>query len=282
MTARIPAANDTRWNSYLRLHEHILKHFDDINVGLNQVNRSELILSTNDKDNLSQVVNIMQYFSEATDILQSEEEPTAGRVIPVIDSLENALNNIEQTTPPTNALIQCLLNSLQSRFSYLLDSSIHQAATALDPNIKLKFTDKTCPGKHYVYSSSLVKDKIKSLLPVRAQQVMSPSPSLIPSEKRRRLMDYCSTASQSHSQEALSSLDVQLQEYFDTPTVNVKPTVFWLGRNDSPLKTLALELLSVPSSSAPVERLFSKAGIILNQRRTRLSSKNLEELLSFK
>ena len=52
--------------------------------------------------------------------------------------------------------------------------------------------------------------------------------------------------------------------------------------NESPLKKLALELFSIPSSSAPVERLFSKAGIILNQRRTRLSSSSIEELLAFK
>ena len=42
------------------------------------------------------------------------------------------------------------------------------------------------------------------------------------------------------------------------------------------------ELFSVPSSSAPVEHLFSKAGILLSQRRTRIRSDHLEQLLFFK
>ena len=45
--------------------------------------------------------------------------------------------------------------------------------------------------------------------------------------------------------------------------------------------TLALQLFSTPSNSAPIERLFSKAGFVLNQRRTRLNSLQLEQLLFF-
>lgn len=59
----------------------------------------------------------MSYFVQATDILQRENTPTSSRVIPVIDSLENALN---RSRAAINAL--CERNSLQQRFSYLLDS----------------------------------------------------------------------------------------------------------------------------------------------------------------
>lgn len=55
------------------------------------------MLSTSDKENLAKLVEVMQYFAEATDILQADKGPTAGNVIPVIDSLENALNGMERT-----------------------------------------------------------------------------------------------------------------------------------------------------------------------------------------
>lgn len=35
---------------------------------------------------------VMQNFAETMDILQSDNEPTSGHMIPVVDSLENALN----------------------------------------------------------------------------------------------------------------------------------------------------------------------------------------------
>ena len=82
----------------------------------------------------------MQYFSQDTTILQREGFPTLNHVIPVVDSLER-------------------------RFEYLLKSVIHQAATALDPRVKLSFTDHHREGKVFVFSSSDVKLSIKSLLP---------------------------------------------------------------------------------------------------------------------
>lgn len=48
------------------------------------------MLSTSDKENLAKLVEVMQYFAIFF-------KPTAGNVIPVIHSLENALNGMERT-----------------------------------------------------------------------------------------------------------------------------------------------------------------------------------------
>ena len=49
----------------------------------------------------------MHYFSEATNILQAERKPTINQVIPVVDSLENALESINKDTASINALCEC-------------------------------------------------------------------------------------------------------------------------------------------------------------------------------
>ena len=81
----------------------------------------------------------MQLFAEATDLLQAEKKPTSSSVTPIIDSLENPLLSMERETPAINGLCETLLNGLQRQFSHLLESKIHQSATALDPRIKTYF-----------------------------------------------------------------------------------------------------------------------------------------------
>ena len=68
----------------------------------------------------------------------------------MVDSLENALQSINKDTASINALCECLLNSLEGWFSYLHQSSVHLAATALDPRINLSFTDSSKIGKKFL------------------------------------------------------------------------------------------------------------------------------------
>lgn len=78
--------------------------------------KNHLVITTTDIENLSCVVSVMSYFSEATNILQCDQEPTFNRVIPVIDSLENALISCSRANAAKNALCEALLHSLQNRF----------------------------------------------------------------------------------------------------------------------------------------------------------------------
>ena len=103
-----------------------------------------------------------------------------------------------------------------------------------------------------------------------------------PAKKKPRLLEFCSTSDDQASAVTLSDANAELQSYFDQPRLDVDPIEFWAQRKKTPLSMLALQLLSIPCSSAPVERLLSKAGIVLNQRRTRTASKKLEKLIFLK
>ena len=146
------------------MHEYILKHADTINRALGSCDQSTLIITTVDKENLKGVTDVMQYFAEATDILQRDNIPTCNRVIPVVDSLENAIKSVNRKNAAINAMCETLRISLERRFSYLLQSAIHQAATALDPRVKLAFTNNTTDGKFFIFQSTTVKKNIQELL----------------------------------------------------------------------------------------------------------------------
>ena len=287
LSHKLPVPCDTRWSSYLKLYDHVLKHIEEINDALKSVNRNDLVITKPQVDILSLITKVLQFFSEATNILQQEIDPTTNRVIPVIDSLENALLQTNRDNTAVNAFCEALLTSLKRRFGFLLDSKLFQAATALDPAIKLSFTDHHQDNKFFVFSSDDVTQAVKSLLPsynqpqpsLRIQQAaeqMDPAPS-----KKKRLMDFSSISDES-CMSTINDIDTEIQAYFDQPRISTDTLKFWTQRKKSQLSYLALQLLSVPCSSAPVERLFSKAGIVLSQRRSRISNAKLEKLLFIK
>ena len=42
LSHKIPVPCETRWNSYFRLYEHVIKHFENINSALQNIHRTEL------------------------------------------------------------------------------------------------------------------------------------------------------------------------------------------------------------------------------------------------
>ena len=58
----------------------------------------------------------------------------------------------------------------------------------------------------------------------------------------------------------------------------VDPITFWIDNeaNYPLLSSLAIDMLYIPASSAPVERTFSVAGESTSGKRNRLSDRNLE------
>ena len=73
----------------------------------------------------------------------------------------------------------------------------------------------------------------------------------------------------------------EIERYFDTVEnlrEVVDPITYWKNQSqDYPLlSTIAIDVLTVPASSAAIERVFSTAGDSTTGKRNRLADKNLE------
>ena len=85
---------------------------------------------------------------------------------------------------------------------------------------------------------------------------------------------------------------IEMRKYFEdleddedgSITTSTTALRFWKMRQGKypALSKLALILLTVPASSAPVERVFSSGGILMRPHRARLSSAMLEKLIFLK
>lgn len=74
-----------------------------------------------------------------------------------------------------------------------------------------------------------------------------------------------------------------IRQYMDLPYLNLKedPMQFWKNHFSvlDPLTELVLKYACIPVTSVPSERIFSKAGQIVSQRRNRPSPKNVNILI---
>jgi len=76
----------------------------------------------------------------------------------------------------------------------------------------------------------------------------------------------------------------QVERYLQEPTTVNLPMNYWLANKDRfpVLSALAKRYLSVPPTSVPSERVFSTAGDILTDQKSRLSTDNAEKIFILK
>lgn len=79
----------------------------------------------------------------------------------------------------------------------------------------------------------------------------------------------------------------EVERYFDsvdTLAENVDPLSYWENQlQEYPLiSSVALDILTIPASSAPIERVFSTAGEYTTGKRNRLADSNLEREVMLK
>uniref|UniRef100_A0A1X7VQX6 HAT C-terminal dimerisation domain-containing protein n=1 Tax=Amphimedon queenslandica TaxID=400682 RepID=A0A1X7VQX6_AMPQE len=104
-----------------------------------------------------------------------------------------------------------------------------------------------------------VKAKLRSLLPLEPDAAVLPSPES--ANKKHKLLDFSSAITS--GPKSIDGTSAEIQNYLDQPLRDINPITFWAESENTPLSQLALQLLSVPSSSAPVELLFQKQDVYL-------------------
>lgn len=108
-----------------------------------------------------------------------------------------------------------------------------------------------------------------------------------PKAKIQRLLGKYKVQNRSHSALGYQSINSEVQSYLEdieNYSAEEDALAFWCKNKDrySHLHALALKVLSVPASSAPVERVFSAGGLIMRPHRASLGAEMLSSLMFLK
>ncbi|CAF4870761.1 unnamed protein product [Rotaria sp. Silwood2] len=99
-----------------------------------------------------------------------------------------------------------------------------------------------------------------------------------PKAKRRKLFNYDDNNMDDSNESTTLDPTVELNAYLNDP-VRTKFSDYWFHSQLNILKKLVIRLFSVQALSAPIERAFSHAGLILSQRRTNMSEHLFRDLV---
>ncbi|XP_073473983.1 uncharacterized protein [Aquarana catesbeiana] len=233
-------------------------------------------------------------FGEATDLSQGEKLVTISAVVPCILSLNHHLENHKESVRYLGGLICSLQESLQRLFEGIFvnvrmadeqndvatlpfSDPLYLIAAVLDPSFGTMWLT------HDVLTTENVKEAVSAMIKnLILKEDCKPTPTTTDEDEQ---MPVAESESQSglftayrkkQKRDSCSSPQIQLNQYLDICD-GQSCLQFWaMNRHMLPsLFRVAVRVMSVPASSAPVERVFSHGGVIMRHHRSQLSEKVL-------
>jgi len=246
---------------------------------------------------LEMTEKLLKPFAQYTTLTSGEESTNISLVIPILLELEMHLQDEIAKKSSLSTIAKEMLQGLKQRFEYATDPSaakfdpLFVTATYLNPPYReiLKDTQiKT--AKQYLLKLCKQPESEADLQDDDCTYVPDADPvdnhEISPPSKRPKLLSRVASLieekkKQSNSiSSSLSSEEKEVERYsndsFNTE-LDEDPFNFWNTIKDYPIiAPVACDILCVPPSTAPVERVFSTSGESTSGKCNRLTDNNLE------
>ncbi|XP_071580370.1 E3 SUMO-protein ligase ZBED1-like [Temnothorax nylanderi] len=274
---------ETRWNSTFDMLERFIQLSDKIGLILLQHPTAPSMLSALELQTIKEFMELLKPFKTATTIFSGEMYVTGSQVIPIIHTLANQLESCKPTSEVGCHMKKVLTQELQARFKNIEEKSLIAIATILDPRFKkIHFLDRIacCHAINKITNILNIANKEN----VHKQQ--ESNFEYQSANKNDVFWAYHETLIHKSKQYISSNttnneMPEEFRYYLNQVPININecPLKYWQGHPHSSLAKLAKRYLTIIATSVPSERLFSRAGNIINDLRNRLTGQHLQQLL---
>jgi len=278
----------TRWNSTYDMLDRFLKIKEPIIATLAILNYSQINpLTPNDWIILEKSKDLLKIFYDITTEISVEKYITISKELIFVNALQKYTKRfINDVTLPQEVLnMAAILNKqLFIRFGRLEDDVLVAQSTLLDPRFKKHgFID----ARKCNTAISELREKLQSIRTVQdalPQQTSASSTAPIPNESSDIWKEFDQTVTNvigGHNTGAAGI--IELDKYLNEALINRhdNPLLWWSERKKiyPRMYELVKRRLCLMATSVPCERLFSKAGQVVTDRRSRLESKKISQIL---
>lgn len=276
----------TRWNSIYYMIERFILCSNHIASVLINMRGGPTMLTADEIDLAKEMLSVLRPMKVATKELCGQKYATGSKVIPLINCLIKKTESINVSNQISLKLKQAILDNLCKRFGRMEEIIMLSVATILDPRFK---TINLNNPKSSAKAIRLIKNKITEIKNSSDDTNSSSCHGSSDDGDRHDNLWSVHTelvtkkAASKTSEQSEERIPTDLKHYLSQPTLNLGEDIlkYW-DQNGSMyphLKKIVHPYLSVVATSIPSERLFSKAGNIMTEKRNRLKGKKLEQLL---
>ncbi|KAK3923499.1 E3 SUMO-protein ligase ZBED1 [Frankliniella fusca] len=292
----------TRWNSAFEMVDRFLHLSDYVTLTLMKLQREKRTkakppnMLTNDEIGiLREARYLLRPLAQATVEASADQHVTISKIIPLVNLMKEKIESYLPESGIAYNLKEQLLNDIRSNFGHLEYAKPFAAATLLDPRFKkLPFKNENALRGAIAYVGGLMKAKMAVAEEETNAMDVEPLVSAHDLEGEGEEENDLWTSLDRNVQVARAARRAQpsqpgipdeLLRYLAQPNVDRKkcpnPIECLESTKDSfpMVHAVARDVLPVLATSTPCERLFSHAGLIYTQRRGRLLSKRLDELI---
>jgi hypothetical protein len=306
----IPKANRTRWNSQFLMVKHvIIIPSSTLNSILTDLDKNHLILNTKDRKILEEFVSLFELFHEATVLTQGESYATISLVAPtILGILYDLEHELSSSTLILVSLCKALISSIKCRFSGLLrhfeidvpfDSHsmserfsdiIFLISPLLDARFKLLWLNNFPVDvkarvqekirNAFVHFCTKLKFQLSKNMTTGASNqsdhiaTTTSATNVDLSIKRKCLFPYLNENNKKILSDQNSKILLELDGFLCEE--DCKEKLLFTKKHIYPcLYELGLKYLTVPATTASIERIFSQSSYIMRSHRASLTGKNV-------
>lgn len=287
----------TRWNSTYDMFSRILKLRDAV-VSTLAILSFEIQLSNDDWRVIETVASILQIFYEITEEISAEKNVTLSKIIIYVKALKSEINSyIEKYSQDSlipveiNEMLSTISQKMSERFRDVEENELIAQATILDPRFK-KFGFMNEHKFEKAVSILKAKASKECAGTTQSESEETAAASIMSTENSQKKRKKISNIWENFDQEVIKSKAstnplaagiVEVDKYLQEVLISRKenPLKWWEVRKHiyPRLYKIMLKRLCIVSTSVPCERIFSKAGQVLSEKRTRLKDDKVSQIL---
>ncbi|XP_045466082.1 E3 SUMO-protein ligase ZBED1-like [Harmonia axyridis] len=251
------------------------------------------VLTATEWNIIKELCLILKPFEEATKSLSGENYCTSSLVIPICNGLKNILEELlrKKLSETVTNVVQRLRGSFQERLGNVENNNTLAVSTFLDPKFK-----------QFAFSNpSMAENTKENIMKMIVEKISEESSELYPSSAAKESNDkpmeeignvnsmsiwgtFDKTIASvqpkgTHNSRAI----IEIQGYIEEGVISrhQNSLLWWKNHKERLpyLSKIAQDQLCTLATSVPCERLFSKAGNILTERRSRLNNKKTQMIL---